>query len=115
MKYLLEKDLFNLMLKFVIISNLNPDANRCNIIFVIVNKKEYQLTVCCNENKNQIVICEVVDEFNNEIVDERIIKCCFDELVNAATNITINKNDLRIYKFYKKIIEPAIKCCELNQ
>jgi hypothetical protein len=115
MKCLVEKDIFNLMLKFIILKNQNPDASRCNIINVIVNEKEYQLTICCNEMKNQVVICEVADDLGNEIRNENTIECCFNELKNIVTNATTDDKNLKLYKFYKEKIEPVTECCELNQ
>jgi hypothetical protein len=115
MKYLIEQNLFDSVLKFVIAQNQNTDASRCNVVDITVDEEEYQLTICFNERKNQIFICEVINNLGNGITNELIITSYFKELINIVTNTTMNDKNLKLYKFYKEKIEPVTECCELNQ
>lgn len=115
MKRIIEKDLFDLLLTYANANDQNSDAERCKIIDIVTGEKEYQLTVCFNERKNQIVICEITDEFKNEIINDEIIKRYFDELVDIAINTIIDDKGLILHSFYREKIEPATECCELNQ
>lgn len=116
MRFLMEEDMFNQLQKYVIANNVNSDAGRCNLVEVNIESRNYSLTICFNEKKNQVAICEIFDEDMNEVVaNEELIKCCFDELVNIATNITTDNTGLNLHRFYKEKIEPATECCELNQ
>lgn len=113
MQYTLNDNLFFQTLKFIVDNNQNPDADRCNIINVNVDK-EYQLTLCLNEKTKCIKLCNVTDDNGNEIIKSEVIKCCFDELMNIVMN-TKNEKESELYVFYKEKIQPAIECCELNQ
>jgi hypothetical protein len=112
MKYVLEKQLFNSLLRYVISNNQNPDASRCNLVDIIVGSAEYQLTLCFNEQNSRVVICGISNLDGEYIEDEDIVKQCFDELILAMSEEIID-ND--IIKFYHEKIEPATECCELNQ
>jgi hypothetical protein len=130
MRYL-EKNAMAHLLKYVVTNNQSPDVTRCNSVEVSLNGNRYSITICINEKKLKVHICEVyriitkIMEYKGKIVnvDQRVasgetITDEFEaELINELVRlVTYNEPvDNEMYDFYKKEIEPNTECCELNQ
>ena len=134
MKYILNKNQFESLLKYAIANGQNVNADRCIVTNIIISSVSYSATICFNEKKNSVVICEIfklvscVVEHNDKMIetDERDpdgeeesegLKIeCFNELLRLASEDWImGEKDKRSYEIYKEKIEPATECCELNQ
>jgi hypothetical protein len=124
MRQKLSENQFNSLLKYAVSNGDNPNCDRCYIIDVIVDDVKYSLTICFNEKKQMVCICEVFKIIESKIAEvevrsseensDVIRKACFDEILRLALgDWSINENDK--WKFYKEKIEPKTECCELNQ
>jgi hypothetical protein len=104
--------IFDNLLKYVTNNNLNSDACRCNRVELKTEDEQYyEITICFNENKKQIAICEIYCE--GIAIEEIDYTKCF-ELLMRLTQEKQKQND-NLYDFYKKKIEPITSCCFLNQ
>jgi len=126
----LKNEQYKKLQRYAVLTNYNPDATRCNAVDVVVNGVKYSLTICFNWRKRQACICEVfkikkelqnkdgrvwtAETRGDEITDEKLINACFDRLLETAQEVKLEDKD-GLFEFYKKEVEPSIKCCSLNQ
>jgi hypothetical protein len=125
---------FKSLLKYAVTYGLNPNCDRCNVVDVVLDGVRYSMTVCFNEKKNQVVICEIfkvitkIGEYKGKMTEidyrnpdgeeesEELKERCFNELLRLASgDWTVKENDKWKYEFYKEKIQSTTKCCELNQ
>jgi hypothetical protein len=111
MIFTLTENVFDILLKYVVSNNINQDAYRCNLVELKMEDKQYyEITICFNENKKQVAICEINCE--GFAIKETDYGKYLELLLKSAKQ---EQNKSILYDFYKKKIEPVTTCCSLNQ